>query len=66
MNCLTKHCREPARTRGLCATCYKGASRMIAAGETTWATLEKKGAARAARAARFRAGLETITLRGTR
>lgn len=37
------HCDRPAHCRGLCAVCYELARREVAAGQSTWEDLEKKG-----------------------
>ena len=41
--CLVPGCNEPAKTRGLCATHYMYAHRLVTRGKTTWAELEKEG-----------------------
>lgn len=40
------HCSEDARARGLCATHYAVADRLVRAGRTTWKALERKGLAK--------------------
>ena len=41
--CLVPGCEEQAKTRGLCATHYMYAHRLVTRGKTTWAELEKEG-----------------------
>jgi len=41
--CLVPGCNNPAKTRGLCATHYMYAHRLVSRGKTTWADLEKEG-----------------------
>jgi len=41
MNCLND--KNEAKSRGLCATCYRQAWRLVKKGVQTWAALEKRG-----------------------
>lgn len=41
--CSTTGCKRPKRARGLCATCYRAALRMIERGEATELELVKQG-----------------------
>lgn len=41
--CRIDGCRNPARYRGVCVSCYRAAWRAVKAGQTTWARLEAEG-----------------------
>lgn len=41
--CLNPYCDNKRKVRGLCKTCHRAASKLIAKGKTTWAKLEKAG-----------------------
>lgn len=43
MKCLNPHCKSKAHSRGLCRSCITMANRLVKAGQTTWAILEKRG-----------------------
>ncbi len=43
VKCLREGCGRPAICRGLCASCYTTALRMVKNGKTTWEALEKAG-----------------------
>ncbi len=42
-SCLVPGCDNPAKTRGLCATHYMYAHRLVSRGKTTWSVLEQEG-----------------------
>lgn len=45
--CLAPDCKGKPKTRGLCASCYQCASKLVKDKETTWEALEKAGKCRA-------------------
>lgn len=47
--CVAPSCGRRIYGRGLCRSCYVAARRLIAAGEVTWAVLEKRGLANPSR-----------------
>lgn len=44
--CIVPHCDRPAKLRGVCASCYQNAAKLIQRGGTSWAELEKYGLVR--------------------
>lgn len=44
--CCTPGCKRPARARGLCASCFQAARRMVTRNEITWKALEEQGLAK--------------------
>ena len=41
--CLNPNCKRVARSRGLCASCYATACRLVKRGDTTYDALVKAG-----------------------
>jgi hypothetical protein len=41
--CIVPNCLRPAKLRGVCASCYQNASKLIQRGGTTWEELERLG-----------------------
>ncbi len=54
MRCLTPECKEEAKARGLCFTCYSAAKYMVRCKKTTWSKLEEKGLCKPAHTSLFR------------
>lgn len=50
--CTVHGCKEPAETRGLCASCYQSARRRVQVGDTSWEKLERTGLCRPLRRGR--------------
>lgn len=44
--CIVPNCTRPAKLRGVCASCYQNASKLIQRGGTTWEELERLGLVR--------------------
>ncbi|MDE2469450.1 MAG: hypothetical protein KGL35_12065, partial [Bradyrhizobium sp.] len=44
--CIVPDCTRPAKMRGVCASCYQNASKLIQRGGTTWEELERLGLVR--------------------
>lgn len=42
-SCLVPKCKTESKTRGLCATHYMYAHRLVARGKTSWEQLEREG-----------------------
>jgi thymidine kinase len=42
-HCMVANCDRPREVRGICASCYRSASRKVRLNETTWDELEKLG-----------------------